>query len=132
MNAPLREKHLSPCLQASSLGDAFPRCSEFRPSCNAVQINREGLTWAGTRISARGDSLAEAIAQSESQFAALKKHRREQIYDLSGNHDRSGLDESEPPKRAGRPAKPIPIRKIPILGACNDLCLLDFFEVLSC
>jgi hypothetical protein len=29
------------------------------------------------------------------QFAALKKHRREQIYDLSGNHDRSGLDEPQ-------------------------------------
>ena len=27
------------------------------------------------------------------QFAVLKKHRREQIYDLSGNHDRSGLNE---------------------------------------
>ena len=29
------------------------------------------------------------------QFATLKKHRREQIYDLSGNHDRSGLDEPQ-------------------------------------
>jgi len=29
------------------------------------------------------------------QFAALKKHRREQIYDLGGNHDRSGLDEPQ-------------------------------------
>ena len=29
------------------------------------------------------------------QFGALKRHRREQIYDLSGNHDRSGLDESQ-------------------------------------
>jgi hypothetical protein len=29
------------------------------------------------------------------QFSALKKHRREQIYDLSGNHDRSGLDEPQ-------------------------------------
>lgn len=29
------------------------------------------------------------------QFAALKRHRREQIYDLSGNHDRSGLDEPQ-------------------------------------
>jgi len=29
------------------------------------------------------------------QFAVLKKHRREQIYDLSGNHDRSGLDEAQ-------------------------------------
>jgi hypothetical protein len=29
------------------------------------------------------------------QFGALKKHRREQIYDLGGNHDRSGLDEPQ-------------------------------------
>ena len=29
------------------------------------------------------------------QFAVLNKHRREQIYDLSGNHDRSGLDEPQ-------------------------------------
>src|SRR6266849_3896378 len=27
------------------------------------------------------------------QFGVLRQHRREQIYDLSGNHDRSGLDE---------------------------------------
>jgi Calcineurin-like phosphoesterase len=29
------------------------------------------------------------------QFGALTKHRREQIYDLGGNHDRSGLDEPQ-------------------------------------
>ena len=29
------------------------------------------------------------------QFAALSRHRREQVYDLSGNHDRSGLDEPQ-------------------------------------
>jgi hypothetical protein len=29
------------------------------------------------------------------QFGELRKHRREQIYDLSGNHDRSGLDEPQ-------------------------------------
>ena len=29
------------------------------------------------------------------QFGALRRHRREQIYDLSGNHDRSGLDEPQ-------------------------------------
>jgi hypothetical protein len=29
------------------------------------------------------------------QFGVLKRHRREQIYDLSGNHDRSGLDEPQ-------------------------------------
>ncbi|MHC4874758.1 MAG: hypothetical protein ACYTFY_23160 [Planctomycetota bacterium] len=27
------------------------------------------------------------------QFGALKKHKREDIYNISGNHDRSGLDE---------------------------------------
>ena len=27
------------------------------------------------------------------QFGVLKKHRREQVYDLGGNHDRSGLDD---------------------------------------
>src|SRR4051812_30610699 len=30
-----------------------------------------------------------------SQFSVLQQHRREQIYDLSGNHDRSGLDEPQ-------------------------------------
>jgi hypothetical protein len=29
------------------------------------------------------------------QLRAMKKHRREQVYDLSGNHDRSGLDEPQ-------------------------------------
>jgi hypothetical protein len=29
------------------------------------------------------------------QFGVLKKHRREQVYDLSGNHDRSGLGEPQ-------------------------------------
>ena len=29
------------------------------------------------------------------QFRVLERHRREQIYDLSGNHDRSGLDEPQ-------------------------------------
>jgi hypothetical protein len=29
------------------------------------------------------------------QFGVLKQHRREDVYDLSGNHDRSGLDEPQ-------------------------------------
>ena len=29
------------------------------------------------------------------QFGALTRHHREQIYDISGNHDRSGLDEPQ-------------------------------------
>jgi hypothetical protein len=40
----------------------------------------------GTPKDAEGEELVR-------QFAVLKRHRREQIYDLSGNHDRSGLDE---------------------------------------
>ena len=38
------------------------------------------------------DSEGEEIVR---QFGALKQHRREQVYDLSGNHDRSGLDEPQ-------------------------------------
>jgi hypothetical protein len=38
------------------------------------------------------DAEGEEIVR---QFSVLKKHRREQIYDLSGNHDRSGLDEPQ-------------------------------------
>lgn len=38
------------------------------------------------------DSEGEEIVR---QFAVLKQHRREDIYDLSGNHDRSGLDEPQ-------------------------------------
>ena len=38
------------------------------------------------------DSEGEEIVR---QFGVLKQHRREDIYDLSGNHDRSSLDEPQ-------------------------------------
>lgn len=38
------------------------------------------------------DSEGEEVVR---QFDVLKQHRREDIYDLSGNHDRSGLDEPQ-------------------------------------
>jgi hypothetical protein len=38
------------------------------------------------------DSEGEEIVR---QFGVLKQHHREEIYDLSGNHDRSGLDEPQ-------------------------------------
>ena len=38
------------------------------------------------------DSEGEEIVR---QFGVLKQHHREQIYDLAGNHDRSGLDEPQ-------------------------------------
>jgi hypothetical protein len=37
----------------------------------------------------------EEGAEIVRQFGVLKKHRREQIYNLSGNHDRSGLDQPQ-------------------------------------
>jgi len=42
----------------------------------------------GTPTDAEGREIVQ-------QFSTLQRHRREQIYDLSGNHDRSGLDEPQ-------------------------------------
>ena len=42
----------------------------------------------GTPKDAEGEEIVR-------QFGVVKRHRREQIYDLSGNHDRSGLDEPQ-------------------------------------
>ena len=42
----------------------------------------------GTPKDAEGEEVVR-------QFNVLERHRREQIYDVSGNHDRSGLDESQ-------------------------------------
>jgi hypothetical protein len=42
----------------------------------------------GTPKDAEGEEVVR-------QFSVLQKHLREQIYDLSGNHDRSGLDEPQ-------------------------------------
>jgi hypothetical protein len=44
---------------------------------------------------AQGTPKDEEGQEVVRQFASLKRHRREQIYDLSGNHDRSGLDEPQ-------------------------------------
>jgi len=42
----------------------------------------------GTPKDAEGEEVVR-------QFNVLERHRREQIYDVSGNHDRSGLDEPQ-------------------------------------
>ena len=39
--------------------------------------------------------LDEEGAEVVKQFSVLKKHKREQIYSLAGNHDRGGLDQAE-------------------------------------
>ncbi len=49
----------------------------------------------GDLSGAQGTPKDEEGQEVVRQFAALKSHRREQIYDLSGNHDRSGLDEPQ-------------------------------------
>ncbi|HEU4733512.1 MAG TPA: metallophosphoesterase [Kofleriaceae bacterium] len=47
----------------------------------------------GDMSGAQGTPKDAEGAEIVRQFAVLKHHRREQVYDLSGNHDRSGLDE---------------------------------------
>jgi len=44
---------------------------------------------------AQGTPKDEEGQEVVRQFGLLKRHRREQIYDLSGNHDRSGLAEPQ-------------------------------------
>jgi hypothetical protein len=49
----------------------------------------------GDLSGAQGTPKDEEGQEVVRQFDSLKRHRREQIYDLSGNHDRSGLDEPQ-------------------------------------
>ena len=44
---------------------------------------------------AQGTPKDEEGQEIVRQFSVLTRHRREQVYDLSGNHDRSGLDEPQ-------------------------------------
>ena len=59
-----------------------------------------GLEWdialdLGDLAGAQGTPQDEEGKEIVRQFAVLRRHRREQVYDLSGNHDRSGLDEPQ-------------------------------------
>jgi Calcineurin-like phosphoesterase len=47
----------------------------------------------GDMSGAQGTPRDEEGKEIVRQYGVLVRHRREQIYDLSGNHDRSGLDE---------------------------------------
>ena len=49
----------------------------------------------GDLSGAQGTPQDEEGQEIVRQFSVLRRHRREQIYDLSGNHDRSGLDEPQ-------------------------------------
>jgi hypothetical protein len=59
-----------------------------------------GFSWdialdLGDMSGAQGTPKDAEGAEIIRQFGALKQHRREDIYDVSGNHDRSGLDEPQ-------------------------------------
>jgi hypothetical protein len=59
-----------------------------------------GFAWdialdLGDMSGAQGTPKDDEGKETVRQFGVLKRHRREQIYDLSGNHDRSGLDEPQ-------------------------------------
>jgi hypothetical protein len=59
-----------------------------------------GFAWdialdLGDMSGAQGTPKDDEGKEIVRQFGVLKRHRREQIYDLSGNHDRSGLDEPQ-------------------------------------
>jgi len=49
----------------------------------------------GDMSGAQGTPKDEEGREIVRQFGSLTRHRREQIYDLSGNHDRSGLAEAQ-------------------------------------
>ena len=67
----------------------------FRQSESASGFDWDIALDLGDMSGAQGtpkDSEGEEMVR---QFGVLKQHRREQVYDLSGNHDRSGLDEPQ-------------------------------------
>jgi hypothetical protein len=50
---------------------------------------------AGDMSGAQGLPLDEEGEEIVRQFRTLRKHKREDIYDICGNHDRSGLDQPD-------------------------------------
>ena len=62
--------------------------------------SKSGFEWdialdLGDLSGAQGTPKDEEGKEIVRQFGALQRHRREQVYDLSGNHDRGGLDEAQ-------------------------------------
>ena len=77
-----------------SLAEAIGQ-SEFGGKEGAPPFDWDLAIDVGDMSGAEGlpvDAEGEEIVR---QFRALKKHRREDVYDVSGNHDRSGLDEPD-------------------------------------
>jgi len=67
----------------------------LRQSESATGFNWDIALDLGDLSGAQGTPQDGEGKQIVRQFNVLRKHRREQIYDLSGNHDRSGLEEPQ-------------------------------------
>jgi hypothetical protein len=77
-----------------SLAESFVQ-SEFGGKEGGPAFDWDIAIDVGDMCGAQGlpdDAEGEEIVR---QFRALKKHRREDIYDVGGNHDRSGLNEPD-------------------------------------
>lgn len=67
----------------------------LRQSESAPELEWDIALDLGDLSGAQGTPQDEEGQEVVRQFGELRRHRREQIYDLSGNHDRSGLDETQ-------------------------------------
>jgi hypothetical protein len=75
-----------------SLAEAI-RQSEFGVPGGGPSFDWEIALDLGDQSGSQGLPEDEEGEEVVRQFGALKKHRREDIYNLAGNHDRSGVDE---------------------------------------
>lgn len=77
-----------------SLAEAI-RQSEFGGKEGAPPFDWDIAIDVGDMSGAQGLPIDVEGEEVVRQFRPLKKHRREDVYDISGNHDRSGLNEPE-------------------------------------
>ena len=77
-----------------SLADAITQ-SEFGGKEGGPPFDWDIAVDVGDMSGAQGLPKDDEGKEIIRQFHALKKHKREDIYDVCGNHDRSGLDEPE-------------------------------------
>jgi hypothetical protein len=71
------------------------RQSEFGGADGGPPFEWEIAVNLGDMSGGQAVPVDEEGEEAVRQFSALRKHRREDIYSLAGNHDRSGLDEPQ-------------------------------------
>ena len=77
-----------------SLAEAIAQ-SEFGGKEGGTPFDWDIAINAGDMSGAQGLPLDEEGEEIVRQFQTLRKHKREDIYDICGNHDRSGLDQPD-------------------------------------